>query len=525
MKPMQRTAIFAGVAVLSLVVAIFASPSRSRQPAEFGDVGSQFYPDFHPTEAKELRVVAYNPDTATAKMFDVAFKNGAWRIPSRYDYPADGKDRLAKTAASVIGISRDALAGRFESQHEEFGVIDPTAESTQLKGRGQRITLQDEKGKVLADYIIGKQVEERPGHYYIRRPDEKLTYIAKLNIDLSTKFTDWIEDDLLKLDAMNLVRVNIDRYSINEQKGEVTQEDLMKLARKNSTDPWKLEGLNEETEQVNTSKVQQLVNELDNLKIVGVRLKPARLSSDLKLMKGMRLDQRTVLDLQDKGFMLAATPDGGQQLMSNEGDLLAATNDGVEYLLRFGEVFTGNTEEIEVGFASDQDKDESQSKKEEEKPKEGLKKSRYIFVTAHFDESAVGEPPKKPEEPTKPEGYDEQPEQAATDPNAPADALLPENNNPRKQYDQALAKYKADQAKYEQDLKSFNEKAEKGKERVKELNARFADWYYVVSAESFENLHLSRKDLVEPKQADANPNGQPNSATPSITPPGLNLQQ
>ncbi len=41
---------------------------------------------------------------------------------------------------------------------------------------------------------------------------------------------------------------------------------------------------------------------------------------------------------------------------------------------------------------------------------------------------------------------------------------------------------------------------EDGRKKVEELNARFADWYYVISAGSFEKLHLSRKDLVVKKE-------------------------
>jgi hypothetical protein len=34
---------------------------------------------------------------------------------------------------------------------------------------------------------------------------------------------------------------------------------------------------------------------------------------------------------------------------------------------------------------------------------------------------------------------------------------------------------------------------------VEELNARFGDWYYVISAENFNKLHLARKELVKEK--------------------------
>ena len=42
-----------------------------------------------------------------------------------------------------------------------------------------------------------------------------------------------------------------------------------------------------------------------------------------------------------------------------------------------------------------------------------------------------------------------------------------------------------------------------GEKRASDLNARFAKWYYVISAESFENLRLKRSDLLrdKPKQS------------------------
>ena len=43
---------------------------------------------------------------------------------------------------------------------------------------------------------------------------------------------------------------------------------------------------------------------------------------------------------------------------------------------------------------------------------------------------------------------------------------------------------------------------------MKVLNARFADWYYVISAESFESLRQGRKTLVKPKADEASKTGE-----------------
>ena len=74
-----------------------------------------------------------------------------------------------------------------------------------------------------------------------------------------------------------------------------------------------------------------------------------------------------------------------------------------------------------------------------------------------------------------------------------------EKPDPKAEYEKAIEQYKKDLERYENDLSEFSKKIEEGKKKVEELNARFGSWYYVISAESFENLRLSRSDLVKPK--------------------------
>ena len=46
-----------------------------------------------------------------------------------------------------------------------------------------------------------------------------------------------------------------------------------------------------------------------------------------------------------------------------------------------------------------------------------------------------------------------------------------------------------------------------------ELNARFADWYYVISDEVFRKIHLNRDDLIKKKEKPAA--GKPGQNAPS----------
>ncbi len=532
MTEIQRTLTFVVTAALSLVLAWVAAPSTPKAPKGFDNVGKEFYPEFTNSDAaKQLDVIAYNPDTAEARVFGVAFKAGLWRIPSRHDYPADGKDRLAKCAASMINLKREVLAGQRSAEHAEFEVVDPLDDKSESLKRGQRITLKDEGGKTLADYIIGKAVPNRSGYYYIRRPDEDATYEAKVELQLSTKFGDWIEPDLLKLDGTKLTNVTIDNYSVDTEQGRIVGREQNVLTRNPTSDPWKLKELDDTKEEVNQDEVRKLVSALDDLKIVGIRPKPIKLQRDLRLDSGIKLDQATAMDLGMKGFFFAKSPDGGQQLVSKEGDVIASTNEGVEYLLHFGEVFSGSEEEIEFGFAKGDEPKEGEKKEGEEadkKPEDTTKKkNRYLFVTTQLNPEAIGP---KPEEPTKPEEPGEAPKVDVPErtEDSPASASQPENvgplaeyNEKKRIYDTALAKFEADKTKFEADEKSYEQKSKDGEKKVKELNNRFANWYYVISADSFENLRQGRKTLVKEKGAEK-PAGDAGAGTPAF-PPGLNF--
>lgn len=536
MNETTRTLTFAGIAAVTLVAAYFTD--RASQPVQltgYENVGEEFYPEFtDPTQAKSLRVVSYNEDLATLKVFNVEFKEGAWKIPSHHDYPADAEDELAETATSLVGVIRGALESRRKNDHERFGVIDPLDESnTNLKGRGQRLTLSKEGGAPLVDFIIGKQVPEQPNEYYVRKVDEDAVYRTKLNVDLSSEFSEWIEPDILKVDRDRLIEILISHYSIDEAQQKIVyesktpEENVTVLTRKNSTTPWEMRGLDKETQKLNTADVNQLVNTLTDLKIQGIRPKSSELAAGLKESGALKpRTQLDLFDLQNKGFVLARGPQGNTQLASNEGEVVLATSQGVVYSLYFGKIFTGSTLDIEVGNSSQKQEEKADGKQgdaksDDAKPTENaesekgndsaLKTSRYLLVTAAFDPAYLGDPPQKPEAPEKPADLKETP--AADKKEASAD----EKPSPQAAYEKAMKAYQSQLKTYERKLKEYDDKVAQGSELAQELNERFANWYYVISANSFESLKLKRKALVEPIEK---PEADPAKANTTASPVG-----
>lgn len=557
------------VIAAAVMVALASATHFMTQPKPlegYGRVGESFFPDLDPSEATALQLISYNEDTATIRDFSVKKQDGVWTLPSYYNYPADGEDQLAKTTTSLVGIKRGALVSRSAVDHERFGVIDPMGkEDSSLKGRGQRLIIFKDDQISVADLIIGKEVPDRSGEHYVRVKDETDTWICTLDVELSTKFGDWVEADLLKMERDDLTKLEAVSTVVGPEGVSQKQEGV--LTREKSADPWTLDGLNEETEEVNTSDIGTMVTTLDNLKLTGIRRRPRSpipgvdgplLLNDLTFNVPEQLRNNPDVDrqleaavqqeLSENGFLMYRDPESGRRrLLSQGGELVAATNEGVEYHLHFGSSFTGTEEEIEIGKSSSKDGD-AEEEGEEEKPAgpdeadskadgEGAAdedsdepkktESRYLFVRAVFNEALLGEKPTEPVKPVPPEGVEvddngnvvEQ-EAAETDEKADAaeekkagDDKADDNEKPAEEeapkltpveiYKKEIAQYRTDVKTYESDLKSFEQKVKDGQEEVDLLNERFDDWYYVISAEDFGKLRLSRDQLVKEKEKPA----------------------
>ncbi len=445
MNESRKTVYYIGVAVLLAVLAFIMAPKRIT-PDAFLEQGEPFFPEFtDPNEATTLEVISFDENTGKAVPFKVTFENGRWLIPSHHNYLADGKDRLAQTAAGVIDIKKDDIRSDNSADHEKCGVIDPLDETASLTGRGRRIKVK--KGEqILADLIVGKQLEGRPNIRFVRLPNQKRVYTSKINLDISTKFEDWIETDLLKTMKHRISKVILKDYSINERTRSMDNRDILTLTV--ADEIWKANSM-PSSKAVDTVKMQELLNTLDSLEIVGVRPKPKGLSANLKVSAdNKQLQNSDIRSLQSKGFYLSRD----RQLLSNEGELQFETTDGLIYTLRFGEVVYGQGLAVTAGT-----EDASGNQTAE---------NRFLFITTEFNGKMFKEP-KRPQN----RSFLDKPDSLFTSTDI-------EN---KKVYD--------DHAKWEREVAN-------AKNQSSILNAGFAEWYYVISSESFDKLHLKRADLL-----------------------------
>jgi len=316
-----RTGLFVAGAAALVAAASWVQPGV-RSSEIFADVGQTFFPRLRNVEdIKAIEVVDYDETEAAARPLKVELRKGRWLISSHGDYPAEARDRLARTGGSLIDVKKDAPVSDRVEDHGKYGVIDPLdAKNAALQGRGKRVTLRDAGGGTLAEIVLGSVAKDKPGVRYARLLGQKRVYAVKTDADPSAQFADWVEANLLRVVAGDIVKMTLNSYQIDEQFGRIA--NLQRTVYERGQQSW-------------TPQAQTIAAALASLRVRGAKAKPRELAEQLRAGQlASTLD--TVMSLRQRGFFIAPTG----LLLSNEGELIAETVKGLVYTVRFGELAT-----------------------------------------------------------------------------------------------------------------------------------------------------------------------------------------
>lgn len=626
MTESTKTGIMAAIAVTtSLLAVVTTTRNYSTTPTEAtAKVNQVLFEKFaDPLTAASLKILRYDTDKEQYDEFEVAKdrKSGVWTIPSHENYPADANKQMSDAANLFVGLKALNVASTKRDEQKLFGVVEPDKkkESEGGDGVGELVQFRDEKGDMLADLIIGKADAQDPKKRFVRIPSEDVIYVAQLETNaLSTDFKQWIESDLLKLSSNDIETIGIRNYAlVSSGQRFLTVNpnyyaDVMFNVRENKWQPKSLTVFEDRaakprildaSEELNSTKLNDMKGALDNLRIVNVARKPAGVAADLKADK--QLQEATVEALKRRGFFASQSPNSDDvELYAMNGDLQVTLKDGVQYLLRFGDGAGASFEPVE-----------SEAGKEGEQKEVSI--NRFLLVSARLDESKFPPPElerapetveelkaieaakkaalnpapaalnPQPAEATPPVDTPAQ-EPAASAENTPANPAPPSEpksepaadlpadgqaptptedglpktgdgvpkqpvakrqrssvrlvstqdpalqpavpSTPRDQPPAELTeeewkeRLEAEKERINKEnqrrIDQRNDRMEVAKKRVAELNARFADWYYIVSDSEFKRLKIEINDLIT-KKAVGVPN-QPQSGLPGGL-PGLNI--
>jgi len=492
-------------------------------------------------KAASLEIVSYDDELSTLHPFKVMQSGGVWVLPAHQNYPADAKEQLAAAATALVDLKMLDVVSESPGDHETYGVIEPDAEKIKpgMTGVGELVEIRDASGNKLARLIVGKEDKRRVGAdssgrtlRFVRKAGQDPVYRVEVDTSkFTTSFGDWIEKDLLKLSPWDVRRLGLEDYALVavESNGRVgvqlDRKYRVDLAYDDKDAKWslvRLEAFSKEGEATEekladgeglaTGKLNDLRNALGDLKIVDVARKPSGLSAELKAEESFTNDREAVTSMQQRGFLPLKTG----EILSTDGETIVGMKDGVEYVLRFGAATT-----VAGDSKADEPAETAQDEGGESKKDSGAggeTSGRYLLVMARFNEKLLEKPsleplPDLPAEKAKMDVGDAKEgdgEKAADKKDDAAESL--------KKADEAEAAAQValeNRRRVERDNRrkqdDYDDKVKAAQKRVRELNGRFADWYYVVSDKEYAKIHLGRNSMVqkaESKEAPPSPSAE-----------------
>ena len=522
MNENKKTITFLAAAIVAVAIATFTSPTKRDPSAKPNLMGQSLFESFDPRSVTGIEIIEVDEEDIQSKSIEVTQTDKGWfiRRPGKADYPANADNQLKDVASILFDLRIIDQAGEGAGEHAKFGVLDPSKTDTTESGIGRLIHLKNNSGSNLASLIIGEEVEGLPSTYFVRKPDQNAVFRVEVRNarDVSSKFVDWVEQDFLDLDKWKIRQVTLDNYDVNLAQGQINRaSDPFVLNFADSK--WSLAGSPlKDNEELDKEVLDALKDALDDLEIIDVERKPDILIKNLEqgseFFSNLRdaNNQAVVQSLQQKGFYTIAAKDAAGQtvpkVVSNKGEVLVGMESGVEYVLRFGEIYRGP--EDDENSTGD---------------------SRYIYAFARVNESLIAPPeleqipsPKGAKGPEGDKGPIAKPGSPPdfTPPTAPpsitpppppteakgkkAKVVATDKNSSSKvnaqqakknaEQDAEVARIKASNARKQ---KEYDDKVAKARQRASELNQDLAGWYYVISNDVYEKIRLDRSSFVKNK--------------------------
>ena len=544
MNENTKSIAFIAATAAFVALAIYTTPEKIDPTSKGSQMGQALFETFDTRSATGIEIVEIDEENLEAKSIEIAQTDKGWwiRRPQKPDYPANADNQVKDVSTILLDLRILDVASEGAGEHALYGVVDPSKANPGDAGVGKSIALKNSSGSNLAQLIIGNEVEGLSRTRYVRKPLENTVYTAEVQNanDVSTKFVDWVEEDFLDLDKWNIKQITLDNYEVNLAQGQLNRSGNPLVLDYDSSE-WKLSGASlTEKEELDKEKLDALKDALDDLKIIDVEKKPEILVNNLKQgneffnnLKDQK-NQAVVQSLQQKGFYTVAVqnPQGQQvpKVVSNKGEVIVGMKDGVEYVLRFGDIYRGPEEDenstgdsryiyafarVNPNLLDPLDLEPVPQALTDSPPPSSLESNTTNPKGEKGDTGEKGKESNAPKisPPGPPPNFIPSSAPPSTIPPAPP-AAVKSKPVPTGKEDSSIQKEPTEftKKKAERDAqiaginasnsnkqREFNDKLAKAQKRVNELNQDLAGWYYVISNDVYEKVRLERKDFVKIK--------------------------
>jgi hypothetical protein len=265
----------AGLAAVMAGLATWSS-RKEIQKTEAASLGSKAFPSLQ-TQVNEITSIRIQSPAETATVTRVG---GIWRVPGKWNYPADfGKirDLLRKLAdTKILQAVRTTPAERGELQL----LTSADTGATNREQCATRIQLLDSQGSAISSLYLGK-TRSRPGpesgmggfpdSQFVMTEKGQASLIGDTFPEVTTRDKDWLDTDFLALTDI------IDIHVAGKPTGEIH------ATRATPADDLKVQGTLPENKEVDATKLSSLGSALSFLKfddLVDPKLPPEKTGLD-----------------------------------------------------------------------------------------------------------------------------------------------------------------------------------------------------------------------------------------------------
>jgi len=163
---------------------------------------------FFPELAKQIESVNYISIKGFSDSINLTRKNDVWGIDEFDGYPALA-DKIKSTVLGAADLKINAPKTALPRLYHRLGVEGPDAEGT----NSLLLTLYGSNKNKIIEMIVGKSrlssSAKNISGLYVRKPEDKKSYLVDGVLDVSSIKTDWIMRNLFDVPAESIKSVNI----------------------------------------------------------------------------------------------------------------------------------------------------------------------------------------------------------------------------------------------------------------------------------------------------------------------------
>lgn len=469
-RPIVPTFILAIVALITAGGAAYFYPWPEIENVS-EKVNQPLFAEFTNTQVRSIEIAKFNSDRQSLEKIIIQRKGEKWVIPGAADFNANNAAQVARAINSVVDRKVLELVSDEQQDHLKNGVIDPDEfQSVELRGGlGQRITLKDRNGQILANLIVGSpfQNSEQQSLYCVRIPGQPQVYSVEFDLAaLTTRFQDWVDPNLFRLrtqsspEGLEIASYEVDSYRIDSTKiaEAAPRSNLYRAVIARTVNQFGVRELTVPDGEgwkpiAPSARLAELLvrdagGQLFAMTFPEIRPKPKPIADALRA-PGNVDDPALFVPMHEFGFRQVAAAGAPIKLESTGGELDLSTIPGVSITAYFGNV---------VGSAHST-----------------TKLNRMMVLLARADESALA----KPSEPKNDDG-----------------SPLTEQQ----------------QKDFQRETQAWDKKIKAAQDLAAELNQTYAPWYYALSDDVYSRL---LPDLPGLAASTAAPPPSVDSITPS----------